>query len=88
MQTLPKLGYPLGPSIKYYANMCPVESKDVAHIQICQLLGAVDDLDCNEVSYLGQSISNHPDRIMAFRGSWQTHNKVHGYTLPLPHGHV
>jgi hypothetical protein len=65
-----------------------MESKDVPHIQICQLLNSIHNLDRYKVGYLGQSIYNHPDRVMAFRGSRQTHDKVHGYAPPLPHGYI
>jgi hypothetical protein len=40
------------------------------------------------VSYLGQSIHNHPNRIVSRLSSQQTHDKIHGNLFPLPLRHL
>jgi hypothetical protein len=62
-----------------------MKPKNVLNIQICQLLDFEVIPHRYEVSYLGKSVNNHPDRVMAFRGLRQTRDEVHGYALPLPH---
>jgi hypothetical protein len=40
------------------------------------------------VSYLGQSIHNQPNGIIARLSSWQTIDKIHGNLFPLPLRHM
>jgi hypothetical protein len=40
------------------------------------------------VSYLGQSIHNHPNGIIARLSSQQNHDKIHGNLFPLPLSHL
>jgi hypothetical protein len=40
------------------------------------------------MSYLGQSIHNHPNGIVSRLISWQTNDKIHGNLFPLPLRHL
>jgi hypothetical protein len=61
-----------------------VETQSEPYI-LYQLRSLIGSLDQNEMSYFGQSIHNHPYRIISFRGARQSSNEVHTnlFTLPL-----
>ena len=69
VETLLELGHILCPSIRHYAHRGSMKLENVIHIEIYELLSFVVIPHSYEVSYLGQSINNYPDRVMAFRGS-------------------
>ena len=69
VETLLELGHILHPSIRHYGHRGSVKPKNVIHIEIYELLSFVVIPHSYEVSYLGQSINNYPDRVMAFWGS-------------------
>ena len=46
-----------------------MKPENVIHIEICELLSSVVIPHSYEVSYLGQSINDYLDRVMAFQGS-------------------
>ena len=68
METLPELGHILRPSIRHYAPRGSMKPKNVIHIEIYELLSSVVIPHSYEVSYLGQSINNYLDQVMAIRG--------------------
>jgi len=69
VETLPELGHILHPLIRHYAHRGSMNPENVIHIEICELLSSIVIPHSYEVSYLGHSINNYPDRVMAFRGS-------------------
>ena len=68
METLPELGHILHPLIRHYAHRGSMNPENVIHIEICELLSSVVIPHSYEVSYLGQSINNYPDRVIPFQG--------------------
>ena len=69
VETLQELGHILHPLIRHYAYKGSMKSKNVVYIEIYELLSSIVIPHSYEVSYLGQSINNYLDRVMAFRGS-------------------
>ena len=69
VETLLELGHILCPSIRHYAHRGSVKPENVIHIEIYEVLSFEVIPHSYEVSYLGQSINNYQDRVMAFWGS-------------------
>jgi hypothetical protein len=57
------------------------------HIDLCIFLCLVGGMHWQEMSYLGQSVHNDPNRIMVSGGIGQPHNEVHANVLPFLGGY-
>ena len=69
VETLLELGHILRPLIRHYAHRGSMKPDNVIHIEIYELLSPIVIPHSYEVSYLGQSINDYLDRVMAFWGS-------------------
>jgi hypothetical protein len=62
--------------------------QDVVHINLCKSAHTVVGFHWQEVCYLGQSIDNHPNGVIPFLCTLQTHNELHTDVIPLPCGNL
>ena len=67
-EILLELGHILHPLIRHYAHRGSVKLENVIHIEIYELLSSIVIPHSYEMSYLGQSIHDYLDRVMAFQG--------------------
>ena len=61
-----------------------MQSNNLTDIKLAQSLGCVRGLHTQEMSGLGESISNNLYDIMPSYGPWKTRYEVHGDVIPLP----
>jgi hypothetical protein len=62
--------------------------QDVVHIKLRKSADTVVGFHWQEVCYLGQSIDNHPNRVIPFLYMRQTHNEIYTDIIPLPRGYL
>jgi hypothetical protein len=63
MQLLPKTGYKLSSSVRDYSLSDSMQTNYVIHVQLCILLYEISGVHGNEVSGLGESVYDYPNRI-------------------------
>jgi hypothetical protein len=69
MQLPPETRSELSTSIWHYLLWYTTQTHNPGHVQLCKLSSCIHGFHRNEVSYLGQTIHNDPNRIITISGT-------------------
>jgi len=83
MHSLPKVSGELRSSIRYDGLGNTMQLDNLSQIQINIFRRSITSLNINEMSRLGQSIYDYPNRVIPLSCSRQTCNEVHTDLFPL-----
>jgi hypothetical protein len=83
MQLLLEASDELGPSVRNDGLRHTMQAHDARNIQFSILLSPVG-VHRNEMSKLGKSVDDYPNRVKHVAGEKQTHNKIYTDVLPFP----
>jgi hypothetical protein len=83
MQASPELGYELSSSIGYYGLGYSMQLQNVVNVQLRQFVSAIRGMHRDEVCDLGKTVDNHPYRVIASWGLWESIDEIHTYVLPF-----
>jgi hypothetical protein len=83
MQLLPEAGYELGTLIRNDGLQHTMQTQEARNIQLGVLFSPVAGVHWNEMSGLGKSVDDYPDRVKLAVVERQTHNKIHTDVFPF-----
>jgi hypothetical protein len=84
VQLLPKASNELRPSIRNDRIRNSMQTYHACNIDFSILLDVIVGVHGYEVSIFGESVHNHPNRIILEGSQRQTYNEVHTNVIPLP----
>jgi hypothetical protein len=84
MQLLPEVSYELETSIRNDGLWHAMQTQDARNIQLSILFNLVAGVHWNEMSRLGKSVYDYPDRVKLAAGERQIHNEIHTDVFPFP----
>jgi hypothetical protein len=61
-----------------------MQAWDARNIQLGILFSPIEAVHQNEISRLGKSVDDYPNRVKLAAGERQTHNEIHNDVFPFP----
>jgi hypothetical protein len=84
MQLLSEASHELGSLVRNDGLWHTMQTQDVRNIQLSILLNHVEGVHRNEMSRLGKSVDDYPNRVKLAAGERQAHNEIHTDVFPFP----